>query len=120
MKGTHLTLEDRKMIQHGLEEGLSKARIAKDIGKSPSTVSKEVRLHRKFKLTSAYQRGVRYYCASSGQFKECYGCKTECEHLAAKGENALAYVINARTMASAIWTNITIMLQKHTKNIFTP
>ena len=80
MKGTHLTLEDRKMIQHGLEEGLSKAQIAKDIGKSPSTVSKEVRLHRKFKLTSAYQRGVRYYCANSGQFKECYGCKVECEH----------------------------------------
>ena len=85
MKGTHLTLEDRKMIQHGLEEGLSKAQIAKDIGKSPSTISKEVRLHREFKLTRAYQRGVRYYCANSGQFKECYGCKVECAHYLERG-----------------------------------
>ena len=33
MKGTHLSLEDRKFIQRGLEEGLSKAQIARDLGK---------------------------------------------------------------------------------------
>ena len=37
MKGIHLTLEDRKFIQRGLEEGLSKAQIARDLGKDPST-----------------------------------------------------------------------------------
>ena len=85
MKGTHLTLEDRKAIQHGLEEGLSKARIARELGKSPSTISKEVRLHRKFKLANSYNRGPRYFCANSGQFKECHGCKFECSHFRERG-----------------------------------
>ena len=85
MKGTHLTLEDRKAIQHGLEEGLSKAQIARDLGKSPSTISKEVRRHRKFRLASSYNRGPRYFCANSGQFKECYGCKVECCHFKERG-----------------------------------
>lgn len=80
MKGTHLTLEDRKTIQHGLEDGLSKAQIARDIEKSPSTVAKEVRLHRKLKPSSPYQRGIRYYCANGGNFKQCHGCKKKCEH----------------------------------------
>ena len=80
MKGTHLTLEDRRFIQHGLEEGKSKAQIANDLGKSPSTITKEVKLHRRFKLTSAYGRAPSYYCVNKGKYKECYGCKIECEH----------------------------------------
>lgn len=52
MKGVHLTLDDRKEIQAGLEESLSKAEIARRIGKSPSTISKEIKLHRKFRLAS--------------------------------------------------------------------
>lgn len=80
MKGTHLSLEDRKFIQRGLEEGMSKARIARELGKDPSTISKEIRLHRRFKLASAYGRGAGYYCTNRGQYKECHGCKIECEH----------------------------------------
>ena len=85
MKGTHLTLEDRKAIQHGLENNLTRAQIARDLEKSPSTISKEIKLHRKFKLTSAYGRGVRYYCENSGNFKECYGCKIECANFKERG-----------------------------------
>lgn len=40
MKGTHLTLDDRIFIQRELEAEKSKAQIAKDLGKSPSTISK--------------------------------------------------------------------------------
>lgn len=80
MKGSHLTLEDRKAIQAGLEDGLAKAEIARKIGKSPSTVSKEIKAHRKFKLASAYGRGTAYYCANKGKYKECYGCKKECKY----------------------------------------
>ena len=43
MKGTHLTLEDRKIIQHDLENGMNRAQIAKELGKSPSTISKEIK-----------------------------------------------------------------------------
>ena len=80
MKGTHLTLEERKFIQHGLEVGLSKAKIALELGKSPSTVSKEVKKHRILKLTSAYGRGPRYFCENAGTLKQCFGCKKECEN----------------------------------------
>jgi len=80
MKGAHLSLEDRKTIQFGLEEGLSKAEIARRLGKSPSTISKEIKTHRKFKPANTYNRGVRHYCANRDNFKECYGCKKECEH----------------------------------------
>ena len=80
MKGVHLTLDDRKEIQAGLEESLSKAEIARRIGKSPSTISKEIKLHRKFRLASTYGRLPGYFCANKGKFKECYGCKKECEN----------------------------------------
>lgn len=80
MKGTHLTLEDRKTIQCGLEDGLSKVQIVRDIEKSPSTITKEVKLHRKLKPANPYQRGIRYYCANGGNFKQCHGCKKRCEH----------------------------------------
>lgn len=80
MKGTHLTLEERKFIQHGLEEGFSKAKIARELGKSPSTVSKEVKKHRTFKVASTYGRGTRYFCENAGTLKQCFGCKKECEN----------------------------------------
>ena len=80
MKGAHLSLEDRKVIQSGLEENLSKAEIARHIGKSPSTISKEIKTHKKFKRANSYGRGVGYYCANKGKFKDCYGCKIECEY----------------------------------------
>ena len=50
MKGAHLTLDDRKIIQRDLENGMNRAQIAKELGKSPSTISKEIKLHKKFKL----------------------------------------------------------------------
>lgn len=46
MKMKHLTLEDRKQIPSGVEEGLSKAAIAHTIGKDPTTVAKEITRHR--------------------------------------------------------------------------
>ena len=44
-KGKHLTLDDRRSIQIGLHEGLTFRQIAQNIGKDPSTISKEVRSH---------------------------------------------------------------------------
>lgn len=43
----HLTLSQRIEIEKGLLAGDSFAKIAKSIGKDPSTVSKEVRKHSK-------------------------------------------------------------------------
>ena len=43
MKNLHLSLDDRKKIQEGLESGLSRTQIAKNINKDISTVAKEVK-----------------------------------------------------------------------------
>ena len=69
MKGAHLTLDDRKIIQRDLENGMNRAQIAKELGKSPSTISKEIKLHKKFKLASAY--GISKYTQRR---------KRRCEH----------------------------------------
>ena len=80
MKGTHLTLEDRKFIQRNLEECVSKSQIARELGKSPSTISKEVSLHRRLIPRRSYNRGDGYYCKNRGLKKECRGCMKRCEH----------------------------------------
>ena len=44
--GHRLTLEDRDEVQRGLDAGLKQVEIARRIGRSPSTVSREIRRHR--------------------------------------------------------------------------
>lgn len=46
-KNKHMDVHDRLRIQHGIEEGESFASIARDIGVSTSTVSREVKQNRK-------------------------------------------------------------------------
>lgn len=43
---SHLSLEERKIIEKGIEEGATKTAIAKTIGKDNSTVGKEIKAHR--------------------------------------------------------------------------
>lgn len=43
MAGTRLTAEERQKIQHGLDAGLTQAAVAAVLGRSPATVSREVR-----------------------------------------------------------------------------
>lgn len=65
-KYKHLTLDDRIAIQKGLKETLSFAEIAASIGKDPSTISKEVRVHLTTKETGTRSR----------PFNPCMGRKT--------------------------------------------
>ncbi len=53
----HLTLEDRKYIEHSLNEGLSFKDIARFLCKDPTTISKEVKLHR---LDDWFHKGPFY------------------------------------------------------------
>ena len=48
-KGTHLSLEDRKIIEKGISNGSTKTAIAKTIGKDNSTIGKEIDAHRVLK-----------------------------------------------------------------------
>jgi len=53
-KNTHLTLSDRITIEVGLRERKSLKKIALEISKDPSTISKEIRSHVKFAHSHMY------------------------------------------------------------------
>jgi IS30 family transposase len=74
--GTHLTLNERKIIQAGIENGSTKADIARTIGKDATTIAKEIRRHRIIKPRNTYNRPV--ICAKQ---KTCpqKPCKRKCE-----------------------------------------
>lgn len=55
---THLTLEERKIIQVGIENGSTKKAISDTIGKDPTTVAKEIRAHRKIRPRNTYNRPI--------------------------------------------------------------
>ena len=73
MKNTHLSLEDRKKIQEGIETELTKVQIAKNIGKDPTTVSKEIKNRRKLKPRNPFNNPIT--CTI---FKQCGICKGQC------------------------------------------
>ena len=56
--GTHLTLEERKIIQAGIENNSTKASIARTIGKDATTVAKEIRKHRTMQPRNTFNRPV--------------------------------------------------------------
>ena len=55
---THLTLENRKIIQAGIESGAAKTSISKTIGKDATTVAKEIRKHRELRPRNTFNRPV--------------------------------------------------------------
>lgn len=70
----HLTLEERRIILHGIEAGSKKSSIADTIGKDKSTVGKEIKLHRILK----HKCPMPLECSN---YKRCaYGrnCTTDC------------------------------------------
>ena len=54
----HLTLDERKIIQTGIENRSRKINIARTIGKDPTTVAKEIRKHIIIKQTGSKGKSV--------------------------------------------------------------
>ena len=73
MKNTHLTLEDRKKIQEGLENELSRTEIARNINKDISTVAKEIKNRRKLKPRNPFNNPI-----TCTKFKDCRICHGKC------------------------------------------
>lgn len=73
MKYSHLTLADRKQIQDGLEQALSRTQIAKNINKDISTVAKEIKNRRKLKPRNPFNNPI-----SCTNLKECRVCHGKC------------------------------------------
>lgn len=74
---THLTLEERKIIQAGIENNSTKASIARTIGKDATTIAKEIRKHRKLKPRNTFNRPV--VCAKSSTCTKKKPCVRKCE-----------------------------------------
>ena len=67
------TLEDRKKIQEGLENELSRTEIAKNINKDISTVAKEIKNRRKLKPRNPFNNPI-----TCTKFKDCRICHGKC------------------------------------------
>lgn len=79
MKNTHLSLEDRKIIQDGIEKELTKVEIAKSIGKDPTTISKEIKSRRKLKPRNPFNNPIT--CTKFNQCGICHGKCSEYEEI---------------------------------------
>lgn len=81
----HLTLDDRLYIEHSLNEGVSFKDISKFLCKDPTTISKEVRLHR---VLNTWNRGsfnnpynfciYRFRCKKTNACDKLIICDTMC------------------------------------------
>jgi len=84
-KGKHLSREDREVIESGIRNGDSSRAIAKRIGVSPSTVTREVKAHRTVvekKLSAKENASLR--CANR---ESCQASGTACPKCSTKLTN---------------------------------
>ena len=75
-KNKHLTAEDRKIIEESLDHKKSYASIAKDLGKDPTTISKEVKAHVVLKRTGVFGKNYnnckhQFLCKKSAICNRC-------------------------------------------------
>lgn len=71
---SHLTLDERKIIQTGIENRSTKVSIANTIGKDPTTVAKEIKKHR-----ILHPRNSANYPNVCIHRKECGNCFSKCD-----------------------------------------
>lgn len=74
MKNTHMSLNDRIAIQVGIENGSKLVAISKNIKKDPTTISKEIKLHREI-----HQRNLEKYPICCKNIDNCKFCTDFCE-----------------------------------------
>lgn len=60
-KNSHLTYDERKIIETGIEHGSTKQAIADTIGKDNSTVGKEIKLHRQLVHKCSYSSDCKLF-----------------------------------------------------------
>lgn len=74
MKNTHMSLNDRIAIQVGIENGSKLVDISKNIKKDPTTISKEIKLHREI-----HSRNLEKYPICCKNSKNCKFCTEICK-----------------------------------------
>ena len=58
-KGKHIRMEDRLIIEYGLDENYSLKEIAERIKKDPTTVSKEIKRNRFVKVSKRKEHDIK-------------------------------------------------------------
>ena len=76
---SHLTLEQRRIIQAGIENNSPKATIARTIGKDATTVAKEIHKHRTFKPRNTFNNPINCIKRKSCGKKVCFQTCSELE-----------------------------------------
>ena len=71
---SHLTLEDRKIIEQGINNNETKVSIAAKLGKDKSTIGKEIKLHR----IMTYKCHMPLECSNYRHCQHGRKCKTTC------------------------------------------
>ena len=79
--GKHLSIEDRRVIEEGIAEGRSAGEIARRVGASPSTVTREVKANRTLREKKGRPgASLSVRCAKRGSCERvgtaCEGCAT--------------------------------------------
>ena len=125
MKSKHLTLDQRKSIQEGIENRLSKTAIARLIGKDPSTVAKEIKAHRKLKPRNRFNSSV--ICANfKGCSKPHRHCSEKCPQYVEQPvccvtvPSAPAIIANASANADWIISSTTLLLLTKSTSFICP
>lgn len=85
MKHKHLSLDDRKAIQEGIENGLSKTEIARRIFKDPSTISKEIIKHRTLKPRNHFNRPALCTKIKNCKLNKGFSCSERCPDFQPQG-----------------------------------
>ena len=71
---SHLTLEDRKIIEQGINNSETKASIADKLGKDKSTIGKEIKLHR----VMTYKCHMPLECSNYRHCQHGRKCRNTC------------------------------------------
>ena len=71
---THLTKEERELIEAGIKEGKTKTAIADSLGKDKSTIGKEIKLHRSL----SYRCPLLRECADYKKCTHGRNCTEDC------------------------------------------
>ena len=98
-KNLHLTVQERIIIEKGIENGSTKAAIALTIGKDKSTVGKEIKKHRELVHKSSYKINCanmkncshNHVCVNCADFKPFTCNRRDCSPGACNGCSKYTY-----------------------------
>ena len=115
--GTHLTLEERKIIQAGMENSSTKADMARTIGKDATTAAKEIGKHRTFKPRNAFNNPIACANRKTCPTKPCIKkCGNHADPKCSRRDKPPGARENAKTCRNAGWTGTIAMRQRQRRS----